>query len=78
MRRATLPPVIFLHLGARGHRCRGGAVIVSVLGVTLPYCRDGKGLLSHPPPRCRVGGLPWLQYCPSVGAAAAWAEKEAR
>lgn len=74
MRRRTLPPVIFLHLGAWGQRCRGGAVIVSVLGVTLPYCRDGKGLLPHPPPRYCVRGLPWLQYCPSAGAAAPRAE----
>lgn len=50
MRRGALPPVISLHLGARGHRCGGGAVIVSVLGVTLPYCRGGEGPLPQPPP----------------------------
>lgn len=71
MQRGTLPPVIFLHLGARGHRCGGGAVIVSVLGVTLPYCGDGEG----PPPLRPVGGLPWLGYCPSAGAAAPVSEE---
>lgn len=50
MQWGTLAAVIFLHLGAWGHHCRGSAVIVSVLGVTLPYCRDGRGLLSQPPP----------------------------
>lgn len=40
MQQWTSPPVIFLHLGASGHRHERSAVIVSVSGVTLPYCRE--------------------------------------
>lgn len=50
MQWGTLAAVIFLHLGAWGRHCRVSAVIVSVLGVTPPYCRDGRGLLPQPPP----------------------------
>lgn len=47
------PPIIFLHLGASGHRWGGSVVIVCVSGATFPYCGKDLGLLPQPRSRSR-------------------------